>query len=86
MRPFKSIVSALVLTAFLYLSLIQSATAQPAQPYNILWQRQIAGGSGSADQPPVISYLTIGGQFYFTIYIWILLPHCRLIKPPCPQP
>ncbi|OIQ54267.1 outer membrane protein assembly factor BamB [Moorella thermoacetica] len=55
MRPFKSTVSALVLTAFLCLSLIQPAAAQPAQPYTILWQRQITGGSGSAGQPPVIS-------------------------------
>ncbi|BCV22975.1 hypothetical protein [Moorella sp. Hama-1] len=52
MRPFMSALAAIVLTTLLCLYPNPPAAAQPAQPYTILWQRQITGSSG---QPPVIS-------------------------------
>lgn len=55
MRPFMSALAAIVLTTLLCLYPNPPAAAQPAQPYTILWQRQVAGSSGSAGQPPVIS-------------------------------
>ncbi|MBE3573619.1 MAG: PQQ-like beta-propeller repeat protein [Moorella humiferrea] len=47
--------SSTALLLALSLCLFPSPPAWAGSPYTILWQRQMAGGSGSAGQPPVIS-------------------------------